>query len=632
MSGLAGIYQFDDRPVSPERLARLTDCIAHRGPDDAGRWIDGPTGLAHLAFHTTPESIDETQPLCDPRLSLCVTLDGRVDNRQELLSALESAGAPARTRTDAEIVLRAYQTWGAACPTRIIGDFAFAIWDGPNRQLFCARDPLGFKPLYYHADEHGFVCGSELRQLLEGADLAREPNEAMVGEHLARAITSTEDTLYAGIRRLPPGHVLIVRPSGLQKTRYWPLATNRELTYRTDGEYAEHFREIFEEAVRCRLRSHGPVGAELSGGLDSSSVVSMASSLAKQGSGDRLQTFSLVYPGLDCDESAYVRDVVRRWDLTSHTLEWREADAGCYAETVRRFQDVPVYPNGAMSEPLRFLARAKGCRVLLTGNGGDQWLRGSPRHYADLVRRFRFATLVRERRLDGRDGLVKLPTFPVLRLGLWPLVPRGIRRFGTRAMGHDRPPAWIGQDFASRVHLAERLRQSVNGPAFPRFAQRDLYRMSTSGWEVHFAEMEERTASGLGVETRHPLMDQRLVEFALALPGEQRRQQGLSKFVLRGALRGLLPDPVARRTSKAEFSHAFATAFRVLGGERAFASLRIVSMGWVDGGRVQTMYRQMAQLFARGDQAYIAYVWPLWMVLAIELWFTTVFVSAEGTP
>ena len=632
MSGLAGIYDFDDRPVSAARLARMTECIVHRGPDRAGQWIDGPLGLAHLALHTTPESINEIQPLFDPRLSLCVTLDGRVDNRHELLSALETAGAPASTHTDAEIVLRAYQTWGEACPTRIIGDFAFAIWDGPNRQLFCARDPLGFKPFYYHADEHGFFCASELRQLLEGANLAREPNEAMVGEYLARAITNTEDTLYAGIQRLPPGHVLIVRPSGLRKTRYWPLDTTRELTYRTDGEYAEHFRDIFEEAVRCRLRSHVPGGAELSGGLDSSSVVSVASSMAKPAGLDGLQTFSLVYPGLDCDESEYARDVARRWDLMSHTLGWQEPAAGCYAETVRRFLDVPVYPNAAMSQPLRLLARAKGCRVLLTGNGGDQWLRGSPRHYADLVRRFRFPTLVRELRLDVADGGVKLPVFPVLRLGFWPLVPPGIRRFATRAMGHDRAPAWIGQDFASRVDLRERLRSRVNGLRFPRFAQQDLYLMSTSGLEVHFAEMEERAASGLGVETRHPLMDRRVVEFALALPGEQRRQRGLSKFVLREALRGLLPESVARRTDKAEFSHAFATAFQALGGERAFASLRIASMGWVDGARVRTMYRQMAQLFARGDQGYVAYVWPLWMVLAIELWFKTVFVSAEGTP
>src|SRR5476649_2651280 len=148
MSGIAGIYNLDGQPVDRARMQRMTDMMAYRGPDGMGCWIDGPVGLGHAMLHTTPESLREIQPLSDERSALCVTLDGRVDNRSELHAALQSKGQPLRTDTDAELVLQAYACWGEDCPQHILGDFAFAIWDGRNRKLFCARDALGIKPFY----------------------------------------------------------------------------------------------------------------------------------------------------------------------------------------------------------------------------------------------------------------------------------------------------------------------------------------------------------------------------------------------------------------------------------------------------------------------------------------------------
>ena len=630
MSGIAGIYQLDGRPVAPERLTRMTSAVAYRGPDRSAQWVEGSVGLAHLAFDTTPEALNETQPLVDRRSSLSVTLDGRVDNRAELLAQLASAGADVRSGTDAEIVLRAYETWGARCATRIIGDFAFVIWDARRRQLVCARDPLGFRPLCYHAGVRAFVFGSEPRQLFEAGALSPEPSEAMIGEYLAGGITSCEETLFEGVRRVPPGHVLIAGQDGIRTHRYWPTDTGRTIAHADDDAYAEELRAIVDEAVRCRLRSHGPVAAELSGGLDSSSVVATAAALSRgAGAGPEPETFSLLFFGRDCDESTYVRDVTERWNLRSHTLDWSEPGVDSWKETVRRHMDVPTYPNAAMARPLRALARTRGFRVLLTGNGGDQWLTGSPRLYADLLRGGRLSTLLRELRHDGADPAVALPSFPLLRLGLWPLMPAPVHdllRWTRR--GRDLPP-WLGRDFVERVDLRDRLRRPDDGLTFSSLAQRDLFRMSTSGLDVHFAEMDERSASALGVETRHPLMDRRVVEFAMALPGEQRRQRGLSKFVLRRALADRLPASVAQRTAKAEFSHAFPAAFRALGGEDAFASLRIASLGWVDGERVRSMYRRMSRRFDAGDRGYAADVWPLWRTLAIELWFTTIFESTE---
>jgi asparagine synthase (glutamine-hydrolysing) len=257
----------------------MTEIIGHRGPDGAGYWLDGPVGLGHRMLHTTPESLQEQQPFPNETGNLCLTLDGRVDNRDELRVALEARGKKVRTDTDAEIVLRAYECWDEECPKHIIGDFAFVIWDRPNQRLFCARDPLGLRPFYYYSDDRTFLCGSEPRPLFEDPTTRREPNEGMIAEYLARAITDQEETLYRGVFRLPPAHVLSVQPGRLRKARYWDIDPVRKIRYRTDEEYAEHFSDIFKVAVRCRLRSQGPVGAYLSGGLDSSSVVGVVQSL-----------------------------------------------------------------------------------------------------------------------------------------------------------------------------------------------------------------------------------------------------------------------------------------------------------------------------------------------------------------
>jgi asparagine synthase (glutamine-hydrolysing) len=283
MSGIAGVYNLDGRPVDAALLRRMTERIAHRGPDGAGYWMDGPIGLGHQMLHTTPEALVEKQPFLNARGDLCLTLDGRVDNREELRAALEAHGAKLRTDTDAELVLQAYECWGEECPRRLLGDFAFAIWDRRQRQLFCARDILGFKPFYYYTDGRTFLFGSELPQLFEDTTIRREPNEGMIGEYLVMAVTSQEETLYRDIFRLPPAHVVSVQGGQLRKERYWTLDLAKQIRYRTDEEYAAHFFAVFKEAVRCRLRSHGAVGAHLSGGLDSSSVVCMAQGLYREG-------------------------------------------------------------------------------------------------------------------------------------------------------------------------------------------------------------------------------------------------------------------------------------------------------------------------------------------------------------
>jgi asparagine synthase (glutamine-hydrolysing) len=642
MSGIAGIYHLDGRRVDPELLTRMTDVIAHRGPDGVRHWIDGAVGLGHRRFHTTPESVHEDQPLLDETGNLCLILDGRVDNREELITTLETKGAKLRTDTDAEIILRAYQCWGEECPQKIVGDFAFVVWDKRNQQLFCARDPLGIKPFYYHRDGDRFLCGSELHQLLVDSNVRREPNEGMIGEYLAEAITDNEETLFRGIFRLPPAHCLLVRPGSFRKHRFWDIEPTKEIRYRTDAEYSEHFSAIFKEAVRCRLRSHGRVGAELSGGLDSSSVVGMIQAVRReQELADGFETFSMAFPGLACDEIPYIEDVVRMWGIKSNVVYPDNSEVSAYAEEVRRYQDFPPFPNGVLGYSLMEQARSRGFRVLLTGAGGDEWLTGSYYHYADFLRQRKLLTLLRQIRYDrqfGYDAGVPSIIFPhlaLLRVGFLPLVPKPARRALKWVLRRDSAPPWINAQFARRANLMARIRKKSNEKVrrqFATFAQRDIYDNLTFGWLAQGNESGNHAECWFGVEKRAPFFDRRLIEFALALPEEQRWRCDQPKFVLRQAMKGLVPEKIRQRFTKADFSHAFADAFLSLGGERLFDSLTIANLGWINESQVRAMYRKMMHGYSQGDVGYVSYVWRLWMIVGINLWYDTVFLRKSLVP
>jgi asparagine synthase (glutamine-hydrolysing) len=630
MSGIAGIYNLDGRPADRTRLQRMADAMAHRGPDGLSCWLHGPVGLAHAMLHTTPESLRETQPLQDDAGALRLILDGRVDNRGELRAALQSKGLPPRSDTDAELVLRAYACWGEDCPRHILGDFAFALWDETTRTLFCARDALGIKPFYYYAGQHAFVFGSELRQLFEGADIAREPNEGMIGEYLANAITSREETLYRGILRLPPAHWLRVQQGKLQLRRYWDIDPARAIRYRTDAQYAEHFMEIFAEAVRCRLRSQGGVGAELSGGLDSSSVVCMVQSLVRTGAaeGADVETFSLAFPGLPCDESAYIEEVVRKSGARSKVLPPHAPGPSCHEAYVRRHLDFPGYPGNYMWDSIRHALSDKGYRVLLTGLGGDDWLAGADFYYVELLRRLKFRDLLGRARRDATEngiGGAAADFYLELREDLLPLLPPAMLQAVRTALGRAGVPAWIRPQFARRGRLRERLEKKPDRHRFENRAQRDHYRLLNSGYLVHSFEYDDRPAAGAGFEMRHPFHDRRMVEFALALPPDQLWREAQSKFVLRQAMRGILPERVRQRQTKADFSHSVASAFQALGGEALFDTLAPEMADRVDAAQLRTICRRMMRLYAQGDEAYSDNIWPPWMAFGVALLYKTIF-------
>ncbi|MDE3051941.1 MAG: asparagine synthetase B, partial [Nitrospirota bacterium] len=346
MSGLAGIYHLDGKPADPTLLQRMINRLVHRGPDASDYWIRGSVGVGHVMLHTTPESLDERQPWLDETGTLCLTLDGRIDNREDLAASLDAAGFHLRTNTDAELMLRAYQHWGAHCPEHVIGDFALVVWDGQRQQLFCARDILGLKPFYYCLRGTTVCWASEIPPLFEQEAPPRRPNEAMVAEFLTGNVVTNAETLYEGIHRLEPAHVLVIRPGKNETRRYWTIDPHRRIDYSNDDDYAEHFHELFSRAVQCRLRSHRPIGLELSGGLDSSSVVSLLQAFSRTNpqDRDRFHTFSLIFPGLPCDERGFIDDVTAQGPFPSHRIRAQAPALDGFLDDVLRYHDLPDHP------------------------------------------------------------------------------------------------------------------------------------------------------------------------------------------------------------------------------------------------------------------------------------------------
>ena len=579
----------------------MTDAAAHRGLDDAGYWCSGAIGLGHRMFHTTPESLNERQPLTDETGQLCLTFDGRVDNREDLRRELEAEGFWLRSDTDAEIVLRAYQCWDEKCALKIIGDFALAIWDGRQQRLYCARDFFGIRPFNYFLNDRTFLFASELHQLFEHRSVPQHPNEGMIGEMLCGDLWNVEETLWQGILRLPPAHILIVNAHGVRKERYWQFDPSRQIRYRRDEEYAEHCRELIAEAVHCRLRSHGPVAADLSGGLDSSSVVSMAQHLIQNGKTNvsGFKTFSWVFPGQPCDESRFIEDVIHRWQLDAHMMTPRVQDVGLYEERVRHYRDFPGYPNSTAGNRYQEIMRSMGFRVVLTGEGGDEWFGGVSESFS-----------LRSGITNGPREVVKA------------CMPESwLRAFRQNRWRKSAVPAQIHPQFSERIGLRQRMQYQAEGLKFENKSQASMHGSLSMPWNNHCFEVAERDAMAAGVEWRHPLEDRRIVEFGFAIPNNQLIRDGLNKFVLRRALRGDLPESVERRTDKAEFSSLFYDNYRCLVTNGVEIGQQLVHEGWLVGNKVRQMNDRLKQLLNHWSGEAWDALWTLWMIYGVELWW-----------
>ena len=374
MSGIIAVYHLDGRPVCRENLVHMNSILAHRGPDGADTWSEEVVGLGHRMLWTTPESLHERLPVVNANGDIVLTADARIDNRDELIAAVGFSEDPTERISDSALILAAYQKWGERCPERLLGDFAFVIWDRRQQTLFCARDHFGVKPLYYYyRPGHLFACASEIKALLCLPKVPRQLNEVQVADYLAGIVEDKATTFYQNILRLPPAHSATVSPQGMRLHRYWALDPTSELRLGSDEEYAAAYREMFTEAVRCRLRSAFPRGSHLSGGLDSSSVTCVARKLSQQTDTPRWHTFSNIFEEVpQCDERPFINAVLAQGGYIPHYIHADRSSPLMDLERVFWHQEEPaIGPNHFLPWQLNQAASHAGVRVVLDGFDGD---------------------------------------------------------------------------------------------------------------------------------------------------------------------------------------------------------------------------------------------------------------------
>ena len=568
MSGIAGILHRSGRPVDRETLIRMTDRLAHRGPDGAGHWDSGPVGLGSRFFWTTPESVGEKQPIQDPSGQFVIVFDGRLDNRDEVQGGSVS---------DAEIVLEAYRQWGEHCASRLLGDFAFAIWDDVRKRMYCARDHFGTKPFCYHLSGELFVFATEVKGVLAVEDVPERVDEGRILDYLARVVEGPDQTttFYHDVKKLPPAHWMTVSADGVKTERYWSLDPTRETRFGSDEEYAEAFRSIFEEAVRCRLRGADPVGSMLSGGLDSSAIVGMARKLLEEDDAPAIRTFSAISgDGKSCGETQGVRAMIDAGGLEPYTCTAEETHVYVsHFERIMGMTDNP-FDDFILNVPMAMYALAadQGVRVLMDGLDGDRVCSMGWEAVAFHFRKGHFGTFAKEARgladffggYSSRSGPAY--TASLARRVLSRRLPEGLMspvrtRAAQRRAEKIIDECHIRPEFAERHHLADRLsaygRMSCGGG--PDLTAVHVCLMEHPDLTVAL-ERYDRVAAAFGIECRRPLLDKRLVEFCVSIPWERKVYRGTTKRTFREAVKGLIPEEVRLAGRRRHLGPDFSTA------------------------------------------------------------------------
>jgi asparagine synthase (glutamine-hydrolysing) len=603
VSALTGVFALDGAPVPAGVLEAMTGALAHRAHRPWIRWGSGSVAFAAAGT--------DAGPARDPARGLTVVFDGRIDNAADLA---REAGDP--SLAGPALLLALYARRGAEAVGRILGDFAFVIHDAAAARLVCARDYLGQRPLFYSAGGGLFAFASEMAPLLRLPGVGSGINEAMVAEYLTGLPATVHETLWRGVLRLPPAHVLIADRDGVNLRRYWDFTIGRSAVA-TPRERNEAFRELFTDAVACRVRDVPNAGVLLSGGVDSSAVAGVLQAVARRNGGSA-HALSFTFPGLACDETPFIDAVVRHTGMETVRIESPAVTLEAALAEMTRHVDFPLAPTGTtITEPLKRRARQLGIETVLTGCGGDEWFTGWPPAALELLAAGRVSQAARALADTVRS---RRGTVAKARGFVGALLPDFLRRRRTaRAIHATRPTPWIRPSFAEQVALRDRLEAGAAAP-FPTPARRAMHAFSRSALQVMALEAEDRGSQACGLAESHPFYDRRLVEFGFDLPNEACWKDGLTKGIVRDALTAHLPPEVAARADKAEFSEVFVCALESLGGARLFEHLRAEEAGWVDGEHVRARYAKLMQLYRSGDAAYSSLVDGMWEVAGLELW------------
>lgn len=490
-----------------------------------------------------------------------VAANARLDNRSALGSEL---GLTGDLPSDADLIAGSYLRWGAEFASHLLGDFVIAVHDGRDGSLVCARDGPGARVLYLHLGRDRCVFASEIGAVLAHGGIDDAHDERKIADYLGQVFVDRSATFFREVRRLPPGHTVRVHAGRVDWHAHWELPDLRAEPA-SDEAHAARFGELFEEAVRCRVRGTRRPGVLLSGGLDSSSIVGILRERRERWGVEGLPVLSARFPGFPTvDEGSYIDEVVAAGHLEPHSVSATESSPLAHAEAVLEEVHEPFFsPNLYVHRLLVTRARELGIDVLLDGVDGDTTVGHGLEWIGELVARGRLRRALVESRALARR--FRRPTLRFLwHFGVQPgvLAPAAHALRAIVGRTTPRPPAFVAPDLARRVDWSARLRDILRDRLAPPRTWREVHRRAlTSDLIPHFLELDERVSSSFGIDSRHPYFDRRLLEFSYSLPPEQKVAEGWDRVVQRRAAEGLIPERIRGRLSKSRWDGPFMQGF-----------------------------------------------------------------------
>jgi asparagine synthase (glutamine-hydrolysing) len=610
MCGIAGLVSLGQKSVSEQEVQAMCDAMTHRGPDDAGYYVGDK-----VAFGMRRLSIIDIdgghQPVHNEDRTVWVVFNGEIYNFKQLRLSLERQGHHFYTDTDTEVIVHLYEQYGDSCVDKMRGMFAFAVWDERQKKLLIARDRLGVKPLFYTVVGDRLLFGSELKVILQIPEVQRQLNWGSVNSLFTALCTPSLESIIDGVHKLKPGHILTFSPpKGIQVREYWDVEFEPDYT-KNEQYFIERLRDLLEESVKLRLISDVPLGAFLSGGVDSSSVVAM---MAKLNAGP-VKTFSIGFSDPEYNELEYARKVAQQFSTEHHELIL-EPNVLDVIEDIAWYLDEPFGDSSAIPTYMVSKLAAESVTVVLSGDGGDELFAGYDRYFVEQKER-KYSRIPRPlRKAAGLAG-------KMMNEGM-----KG-RRF-LRHLALDGPDRYLDANTLFReydkVNLFEadaygEIQKHGMHPRWPALQNRGRHWLSSlqyfdiKGYLPNdILTKVDRMSMAHSIESREPLLDHRLVEFAATIPPELQIKGNTGKYIFKKAMEGILPNDILYRPKKG-FAVPIGRWFR--GQLGPFVRDLLLSKKSIERGIFRKSYiENLIELHDRGRAMNL----PLWTLITFELW------------
>lgn len=558
MCGINGIALStrSGRRLDRETLVRMRDVIKHRGPDDVGIYIDDRIGLGHRRLSIVDVAAGH-QPMTNEDSSLQITYNGEIYNHADYRSELEACGHIYNTHCDTETILHLYEEHGPRCVEYLRGMFAFAIWDARKKELFIARDRLGVKPLYFaHTDDGCLYFGSEIKTLFQTGAVTPELNFTALPDYLANHATSGEDTLYRGVKRLLPGQTLVWRDGEIEINKYWDVSfVKTQDEKRSDRDYIAEWAELFRTSVRLRLMADVPLGMFLSGGIDSSAIAAMMSDMVDE----PIKTFSVAFAEREANELEYARIVAQAYKTNHHEVVVSPEEFFQALPRLVWHEDEPLAHPSSVALYFVSLLASQHVKVVLTGEGSDELLAGYGR-YRKTILNLSVGKLYRSFApsiLQGavRSGVKGLPSSRVRQkllrsfLSVTPDI-ESIYFDNFAVFPLAMQTGLLSDEAREQIGVIDpyaRVRAALDQTDAKSLLDRLLY----ADIKTYLHELlmkQDQMSMATSVESRVPFLDHKLVEFTCSLPERLKLRGGTTKYILREAMKGVLPETILSRS------------------------------------------------------------------------------------